>query len=35
MVANQLALTEPSLFALTAQHPPSDWWEEEEDRVVL
>jgi len=35
MAVNQLALTEPSLFALTAQHPPSDWWEEEEDRVVL
>jgi len=34
MAVNQLALTEPSLFALTAQHPLSVWWEEEEDRVV-
>lgn len=35
MGANQLALTEPSLFALTARHPLSAWWEVEEDRVVV
>jgi len=31
MAANQLALMEPSLFALMEQHPLSVWREEEED----